>query len=198
MFARPFSLWLMLLGATPWLLQGAAGREYCSSFGDYSYGHISVFNWGHQTQYSVGKFCSIANATIYLGGNHRTDWVSTFPFPADPDRFPEAKKITDFAVSKGDVTIGNDVWIGSQAIILSGVTIGDGAVIGAYTVVTKNVPPYAVVVGNPGKIVKYRFDEKTIARLLKIQWWNWPIKKIRENVHLLCSSSMKRFLDLHS
>jgi acetyltransferase-like isoleucine patch superfamily enzyme len=106
--------------------------------------------------------------------NHRVDWISTYPFPAFTDKFPEAKGIEQFVTTKGDVTIGNDVWIGQHVTILSGVTIGDGAVIGAHSVVGKSIPPYAIAVGNPARVIRYRFDEKTIEMLLKIQWWNWP------------------------
>lgn len=156
---------------------------------------MRVKAWGDKTSYSVGKFCSIAdNVTVFLGGNHRVDWISTYPFPAFSKEFPEATGIQDYATTKGNVTIGNDVWIGSHATILSGVTIGDGAVIGAYSVVAKNVPPYAIVVGNPTQIVRYRFDEKTIELLLKIQWWNWPLEKIKKNARLLCTAATEEFL----
>ncbi len=172
-------------------------RPYCISFGEYSYGNpINVLSWGDKAHYSVGKFCSIAdNVTIFLGGNHRYDWISTYPFPAFADVFPEAAYIKEYATTKGNVVIGNDVWIGSHVTILSGVTIGDGAVLGAYSVITKNVPPYAMVAGNPARLIRYRYDEKIIEQLLKLQWWHWPLKKIRQNVHLLCSPNVQKFLD---
>lgn len=171
-------------------------HQHCSSFGEYSYAfNIDVRIWGEGTHYSVGKFCSISdNLTIFLGGNHRVDWISTYPFPAKLHNFPEAQGIQGCVATKGNVIIGNDVWIGSHVTILSGVTIGDGAVIGAYSVVAKNVPPYAIAVGNPARIVRYRFDEKTITQLLKLEWWNWPIEKIRKNVQLLCSSSIQQLI----
>lgn len=151
-----------------------------------------IKSWGENKKCYIGKFCSIAEGvTVFLGGNHRVDWISTYPFPAF---FPEAKYITGHPASKGDVIIGNDVWIGTNVVIMSGVTIGDGAVIGAYAVVAKNIPPYAVAVGNPARVVRYRFDEKTIQALLKIQWWNWPIEKIKANMHLLCSTSYNEFI----
>src|SRR5208283_2957437 len=105
-------------------------------------------------------FCSIApnRVTIVLGGQHRPDWVSSYPFN---DLFIEFKRFKGSPVSKGDVIIGNDVWIGLDAVILSGIKIGDGAVIGSNALVTKDVPPYAIVGGNPAKLIRYRFDEET-------------------------------------
>ena len=98
--------------------------------------------------------------------------------------------------TKGDVVIGNDVWIAEGAVILSGVNIGDGAVIGSQAVVSKDVPPYAVVSGNPARLIKKRFDDETIDKLLSIQWWNWPVEKIRKNVHLICSNRLENFINL--
>lgn len=173
-----------------------ASRPHCSSFGKYSYSQpINVRSWGEGTSYSVGDFCSIAdNLTIFLGGNHRSDWISTYPFPAFTDKFPEARGLEGYVATNGNVRIGNDVWIGSHVTILSGVTIGDGAVVGAQSIVSKSVPPYAIVAGNSAKIIRYRFDTKVIEMLLKLKWWNWPIAKIRKNVHLLCSTNIKEFL----
>ena len=93
------------------------------------------------------------------------------------------------------MTIGNDVWIGQSTIILSGVTIGDGAIIGANSLVTKDVKPYAVVGGNPAKLIKYRFDEDTIDKLLKIKWWDWSIDKIIHNRHLLNSDDFEKLFE---
>ncbi len=186
-----------LLFSYNFLLQGLP--SHCTSIGEFTYGAdtLIVKSWKYVNgSYCVGKFCSIAdNITLFLGGNHRVDWITTFP----PDRllkiFPDGDKITDQVATNGNITIGNDVWIGSHATILSGVTIGDGACVGAYALVTKDVPPYAIVGGNPAKIIRYRFDEKTIAALLKIAWWNWPIEKIKKNIPLLCSSDMQKFLE---
>ena len=171
-------------------------RPHCSSFGQHSYGGAAeVKSWGEGTHYSVGKFCSIADClTIFLGGNHRVDWISTYPFPAFASTFPEVNGLDGFVATHGNVVIGNDVWIGSHVTILSGVTIGDGAVIGAYSVVAKSIPPYAIAVGNPARVVRYRFDEETIHLLLKLQWWNWPIETIRKNAPLLCSDNIQEFL----
>ena len=92
--------------------------------------------------------------------------------------------------SKGDIVIGNDVWLGYRSVILAGVTIGDGAIVGAYSVVTKDVPPYTIVAGNPAKEIRRRFSEAEIARLLELRWWDWPIEKITENVHLLTGNTV--------
>jgi serine acetyltransferase len=98
---------------------------------------------------------------------------------------------------KGDIIIGNDVWIGAKSTIMSGVKIGDGAVIGSGSVVAKDVPPYAIVVGNPAKVIKYRFDEQQIENLLEIAWWNWPEHKIKEEAMLLWSKDINYFIDKH-
>ena len=162
--------------------------------GDYTYGAPKVhYDEGYPVRLRIGKFCSIApEVEIFLGMNHRLDWCSTYPFsspvPQVSNLWPEAADIKGFPSSHGDVTIGNDVWVGLGATVLSGVTVGDGAVLGAKSVVTGDVPPYAVAAGNPARIVKTRFDEKTIEKLLTLQWWDWPVEKIRRAVHLLCSN----------
>ncbi|MFA6066657.1 MAG: CatB-related O-acetyltransferase [Candidatus Babeliaceae bacterium] len=170
-------------------------NKACTSYGEYSYNFGINVAWGNSAHYKIGKFCSIAgDVTLFLGGNHRTDWISTYPFMAFNQVFPEARDIQGHPATKGDIIIGNDVWIGTQVTILSGVTIGDGAVIGAHSVVAKDIPPYAIAVGNPAKVVRYRFDEETIRQLLALQWWNWPLEKINKNVHLLCSDSIQEFI----
>lgn len=160
--------------------------------GDGTYGKPAVLRWNEGTTLKIGRYCSIAKGvTISLGGEHRTDWVTTYPFPAIA---PEAAQIPGHPRSKGDVVIGNDVWIGHEALILSGVTIGDGAVIGARAVVAKNVAPYSIVAGNPGRHVRFRFDDDTIARLQAIRWWDWPRERIIEALPLLLSPDLDAFL----
>lgn len=121
----------------------AYSHPRCKYIGEYTYhGTINVKSWITKSFFSIGKFCSIAGPlNIFLDGNHRVDWISTYPFPGFADKFPEAKHIEDFVATHGDVVIGNDVWIGQDVTILSGVTIGDGAVVGAHSVVGKSIPP---------------------------------------------------------
>ena len=161
--------------------------------GEHSYGCPVVDAWTPTDRYSIGKFCSIApDVRIITGGEHRLDWVSAYPFRI---RFglPGAGR-DGHPWSRGPVVIENDVWIGQGARILSGVRIGNGAVVGAYAVVTKDVPDYAVVAGNPAQLVRYRFDEATIQALLQVAWWDWPREKILKAVDLLNSDRVQEFM----
>lgn len=145
------------------------------------------------TTLKIGRFCSIAyGVTLMLGGQHRTDWVTTFPLTVV---FEEANHIKGHPTSKGDIIIGNDVWIGREAIIMSGVTIGNGAVIAARSVVTKNVAAYEVVGGNPARQIKFRFSEEIISELEKIAWWNWEVDKIKEALPLLLQDDIQAFVN---
>ncbi len=157
-----------------------------------SYGGLSVLEFGEGTILRVGAFCSFAaGVQVFLGGEHRTDWVSTYPFSALDRRFRDLK---GHPRSRGDVVIGNDVWIGREAMIMSGVKIGDGAIVGARAVVAKDVPPYTIVAGNPATIRRERFPPHTVRRLLEASWWDWPIEKIDELVPLLMSDRIDEFL----
>jgi acetyltransferase-like isoleucine patch superfamily enzyme len=168
------------------------------SIGEHTYGHPKVYGVWQGARLTIGKFCSIAgdDVEIFLGDNHRTEWISTYPFPAFPDKWPEAAGISDYHTSRGDVVIGNDVWIGHRAMILSGVRIGDGAVIGAGAVVARNVEPYGVAVGNPARVVRKRFDGETIRKLLALSWWDWPIDRIRAHIEALCSVNLEALPDM--
>ena len=162
--------------------------------GEWTYGSPRILSWGEGATLRIGRFCSISGeVTIFLGGEHRVDWITTYPFNG---LFEKANSIEGHPSTKGDVIIGNDVWIGMGASILSGVKIGDGAVVGAYSVVTKDVKPYEIVGGNPAKRIKFRFDETTIEELQKIAWWNWPKSQIEEAFPLLLSSNVNEFIEI--
>lgn len=186
-----------LVGTGWYTNEKLVGPHY--EIGEYTYGTPTPMSWGSESRLRIGKYCSIAsNVQIILGGGHRLDWVTTYPFPPLSCDWPEAEGITGTPASRGDVVIGNDVWIGHGATILSGVRIGDGAVVGAMAVVTKDVREYAVVAGNPARLVKRRFDDATIAQLLELRWWDWPVERVRSNIRLLCSDHLQEFLAAQS
>ncbi len=143
----------------------------------------------------IGKFCSIACGAKFLfnSANHAMASLSTYPFPLFFEEWGlEKKDVAKSWDNKGDIIIGNDVWIGYEAVILAGVTISDGAIIGTRAVVTKDVPPYTVVGGVPAKPIKKRFDDKTISDLLEIQWWNWSSEKIAQNIEAIQSGNLEQ------
>lgn len=141
----------------------------------------------------IGKFCSIACGAKFLftSANHKMRSLSTYPFPIFFEEWGlDVKNICDAWDNKGDIVIGNDVWIGYEAVILSGVTIGDGAIIGSRAVVTKDVEPYTIVGGVPAKSIRKRFDDKTIIKLENIRWWNWDEKQIRKGIQAIQSGNI--------
>lgn len=143
----------------------------------------------------IGKFCSLACGAKFFfnSANHTMTSLSTYPFPLFFEEWQlDKKNVTDTWDNKGDIIIGNDVWIGYEAIILAGVTIGDGAVIGARAVVTKDVAPYTIVGGIPAKPIRKRFDNETITELVKIKWWNWSKEKIALNIQAIKSGCIKK------
>ena len=151
--------------------------------------------FGEVDKLIIGKFCSIASGACFmLAGNqgHRMDWISTYPF--SPEECGDDVK-SGFERA-GNTVIGNDVWIGSEAMIMPGVTIGDGAVIGARAVITKDVAPYCVVVGN-NKLVKQRFDDAAVAQLLSMKWWDWPLEKLKGAMSILCSGDIEGLYQYH-
>jgi chloramphenicol O-acetyltransferase type B len=151
-------------------------------------------------QLIIGKFCAIASGVKFImGGNqgHDHSRFTSFPLEVLREDFDAYKNSSSIAYErKGDTVIGNDVWIGVEALILSGIKIADGAVIGARSVVTKNVGPYEVWAGNPAKLIRKRFSDDVIELLLKIQWWNWNIEKIRANIDVLASSDVEKMREL--
>lgn len=160
-------------------------RDPSCQFGRYTYGEPRVSFQYNGAKLRVGNFCSIAaGVEILLGGNHFYTRVSTWPWGLEKHKFNNAVgKPDDY--TKGDVIIGSDVWIGHGVLILSGVTIGCGAVIGAQAVVTHDVPPYAIVAGNPARLIRFRFGEAERKALLDIKWWDWDDSKINEHLPLL-------------
>lgn len=142
----------------------------------------------------IGKFCSIACGAkfIFTSANHKLGSLSTYPFPLFFEEWElDKSNVTDAWDNKGDIVIGNDVWIGYEAVIMQGVTIGDGAIIGTRAVVTKDVPPYSIVGGVPAKPIRKRFSDKVISQLLEIKWWDWSDDKVKENISAIQSGNIK-------
>ena len=163
--------------------------------GKYTYGHQDslTHHWGEGAKVIVGSYCSLgARIEFFLGGNHRMDWFTTYPFGHLHKNIFNTVSGEGHPYSKGDIVIGNDVWIGMNAKIMSGVKIGDGAVVAANSVVTKDVPEYTIVGGNPAKIIKKRFTDEIIEVLLNIKWWDWDEEKINKNLDVLCSSNIEK------
>jgi acetyltransferase-like isoleucine patch superfamily enzyme len=138
----------------------------------------------------IGSFTSIAkNLKIFTGGSHRSDWITTYPFGHMYRDIFNGFSGEGHPHSKGPVIIGNDVWIGANVTIMSGVNIGDGAVIANNSHVVKDVEPYSMVGGNPAKFIKKRFSDEVINKLLQLKWWNFEDSEINEICHLLCSTN---------
>jgi acetyltransferase-like isoleucine patch superfamily enzyme len=164
--------------------------------GPHTYGSFTVgVDRNDEMRIRIGAYCSIASGVEFgAGGDHRVDWISTYPFRVRwelPGAFDDGHPR-----SQPDIVVGNDVWIGSDALILPGVTIGDGAVVGARAVVTRSVRPYAVVVGVPAREMHRRFSDDQIEALLKLRWWDWPEERVRAHVDLLSSPDVDALLAL--
>lgn len=143
----------------------------------------------------IGKFCSIACGTKFLfnSANHTLKSLSTYTFPLFYEDWNlEKSNITTAWDNKGDIIIGNDVWIGYKAIIMAGVHVGNGAIIAAHAVVTKDVQPYTIVGGVPARFIRKRFNEEIIQELEKLKWWNWPIEKIRRCLPYITSGNLNK------
>ncbi|MFH6568839.1 MULTISPECIES: CatB-related O-acetyltransferase [Pseudomonas] len=179
----------------PKIERGVARFKQC--YPDYeigrgSYGLPLVHDWKEGSTLRIGAFCSIAEGVnIFLGGHHRADWVTTYPFPA---MLKAAQHITDYNGTRGDVVVGSDVWLCSNSTVLSGVTIGHGAVVAAGALVTRDVEPYAVVGGNPARFLRWRFPQEQREALLQAAWWEWPQADIEQAVGQLCSDNIEGFL----
>jgi lipopolysaccharide transport system ATP-binding protein len=163
------------------------------TIGAFSLGSPNIHKWTNKYTLSIGKFCSIAeNVHIIVDGNHRPDWVAMYPFSMvlnndfRDNGHPEGK---------GNMVIGNDVWIGMNVTIVPGVSIGYGAVVGAGSVVTHDVLPYEIVAGAPACHIKFRFNDRQRGNMLSIKWWDWPLEKIKENIPLLENPDIQGFID---
>lgn len=167
------------------------------SIGKYSYGRPTYNEMNDEAELIIGKFCSIGNGVnIFLGGNHRIDWITTYPFGHIHKNIFNKFNGVGHPRTKGNVVIGNDVWIGSNATIMSGIKIGDGSVIANNSHVVKDVEPYSLVGGNPAKHIRYRFTQEQIKDLLDIQWWNWEDEKINDFTKILCNNNIDDFITL--
>jgi len=150
----------------------------------------------------IGKFVQIAHGVRFISSsaNHKMSGFYTYPFMnfmmTSNTKSEDITAMFKQAKNRGDTVVGNDVWIGLEATIMAGVKIGDGAIIGAKSVVTKDVPPYTIVGGNPAKVIKKRFDLETTQQLLKIQWWNWSIEKIEANYNIITGDNLEELMAL--
>lgn len=185
-------------GRSPSGLGGAGVAKIADRYPEYdigtgSYGDLRIIHPGPDAQFSMGKYCSVASGvTVLLQGEHRADWITTYPFSLFD---PRHAHISGHPRAKGDVVIGNDVWLGREAMIMSGVNIGDGAIVAGRAVVVADVPPYAIVGGNPAKFIRTRFSEDVIERLLQIRWWDWPEERLAASMPLMLSNDIGAFLD---
>jgi acetyltransferase-like isoleucine patch superfamily enzyme len=178
--------------------------------GKYTYGifdHNVVWDveaWGYdiekkQSKLIVGKYCSIGyNSKFFLGGNHRHDWITTYPFHVkeahNNDVFDSLEKeINGYPLSNGDIIIGNDVWFGENVTVMSGVKIGDGAVVGTNSTVVRDVKPYSIIGGHPAKHIKYRFNDDVIEKLLDIKWWDIEELKLNALLPYMCNNDIDTF-----
>lgn len=171
---------------------------YNAGRGTYFDRTINIMAWTENSLLKIGRYCSIArNCTFLLDGNHRADWVTTSTMIKGLVT-PEINDELHFLghnPSKGDIIIGNDVWIGTEAMIMPGIHIGNGAVIAARSLVTKNVKPYSVVGGNPAEFLYYRFDKAIINTLQEIKWWDWPDSEVKKASQLLWNKNIDQFIE---
>ena len=175
-------------------------------YGTGSYGRPIVHYWDLNTTVTIGRYCSIAKGVQFLlGGEHGAQYTSTFPFTEFLHRTNLETKdsihnsitsdgsVVKHPLTKGNIVVGNDVWIGQNSLILSGVKIGNGAIVGAGAVVASDVPDYAIVVGNPAQVIRFRFNEGEIKKLNEIEWWNWPESEVWKHYRVLMSEPQSLF-----
>ncbi|MFN3281364.1 MAG: CatB-related O-acetyltransferase [Tabrizicola sp.] len=188
---------LVLVGEVDGTRHGLVGRSRIE-VGRFTYGveAAKIRQWREGASLTFGAFCSVATGlTVLLGGNHRVDWSSTFPFGHIFVQQLGGRGISGHPQTRGDVVIGNDVWLGSNVTILSGVTIGDGAVIAANATVARDVGPYEIWGGNPAALLRPRFAPGIAARLQGLRWWDCSIKAVRQLAPLLCQPPDDEVLD---
>jgi acetyltransferase-like isoleucine patch superfamily enzyme len=168
--------------------------------GTYFDRNVNIISWSDEYHIHLGKYNSIGrDCNFFLHANHRVDWVTTSSQLWGPvsDEIANMHMEMGHPTCKGDIIIENDVWIGAKSTIMSGVKIHNGAVIGACSVVTKDVPPYAIVGGNPAQIIKFRFDVDQIQALQEIRWWNWDEEKIKQEAMNMWSPNIDEFIQKH-
>lgn len=178
---------LVLDGPPDKIRYGQVGQSSIE-VGRFTYGleTATIRQWGEGANLKLGAFCSVAHGlTVFLGGNHRTDWATTFPFGHVHRDHLGGEDIVGHPNSRGDIVIGNDVWIGANVTLLSGIEIGDGAVVAATATVTRSVGPYEVWGGNPACLIRPRFSPEVVARLRSLGWWNCPVPVIRRMAPIL-------------
>jgi virginiamycin A acetyltransferase len=169
--------------------------------GTYFDRNVNIISWSDEYKVRLGRYNSIGrDCNFFLHANHRYDWITTSSQlwgPVTPE-IAEMHMKMGHPTCNGDIIVENDVWIGAKSTIMSGVKIENGAVIAACSVVTKDVPPYAIVGGNPAKIIRYRFTPEQIENLLKIKWWEWDQTKLKEDGFLLWSNDVTNFIEKNS
>ena len=168
--------------------------------GTYFDRNVNIVSWSNDFHIHLGKYNSIGrDCNFFLHANHRTDWITTSSQLWGPvnDEIANMHMHMGHPTCKGDIIVENDVWIGAKSTIMSGVKIHNGSVVGSGSVVSKDVPPYAIVVGNPAQIIKFRFNRDQIQSLLQIKWWDWEESKIKDEALRLWSSDINSFIESH-
>jgi acetyltransferase-like isoleucine patch superfamily enzyme len=169
-------------------------KHFGWAVGRHTYGQPLVYSTGHQVL-KIGSYTAIGQSVAIALAYHRPGFSSIFPFVIYKHLWPNVPDNLNDHTSKGGVEIGSDVWIGHGVFIGDGVKIGDGAVIGAHSVVTRDIPPYSIAVGNPARVIKMRFSDEIAARFMKLKWWDWPDEKVNHFIPRILSEDVAAFLD---